>query len=218
VTARFTKSEASVIRILVEQVVELIADLPSAGANGTLDLIGLAGDEAPSAAKPEPRPADQAQSGDSGAGDAAERIPDADELAAMVGLSESTDLGEPVMPDDPVLARLLPDGYRDDPEAAREFRKFTESSLRSAKVQAAKTLLETLPPGGGKIKLSAEHAEAWLRSLNDVRLALGVRLGVTEELDELDSDVALDDPRFAYVLFIYHWLAELQDSLVSALS
>ncbi len=215
VTARFTKSEASVIRILVEQVVELVAEMPSASADGTLDLIGLAGDDAPGAAGPGRGPA---QPGAPGAGDAAERIPDADELAAMVGLSESADLGEPVMPDDPVLARLLPDGYRDDPDAAREFRKFTESSLRSAKAEAARTLLATLPPGGGKIKLSAEHAEAWLRSLNDVRLALGVRLGVTEDLDGLDSDVALDDPRFAYVLFIYQWLAELQDSLLTALS
>jgi len=31
--------------------------------------------------------------------------------------------GSPVTPDDPVLARLLPDGYRDDPDAAGEFRK-----------------------------------------------------------------------------------------------
>lgn len=212
----------------MEQVVELIAEMPPASANGTLDLIGLAGDEAPGAVRPgavgpgavgpERGPAGPARSDVSGGDDAAQRIPDDDELAAMVGLSESTDLGEPVMPDDPVLARLLPDGYRDDPDAAREFRKFTESGLRSAKVQAAQTLLATLPPGGGKIKLSAEHAEAWLRSLNDVRLALGVRLGITEDLDELDSDVTLDDPRFAYILFIYHWLAELQDSLVTALS
>ena len=42
-------------------------------------------------------------------------------------------------PEDPVLARLLPDGYRDDPEAAGEFRKYTEPSLRSAKHQAAQT-------------------------------------------------------------------------------
>jgi Domain of unknown function (DUF2017) len=204
VAARFTKSEASVIRVLVEQVVELVADAPSASANGTLDLIGLAGDEAPGAA--------------ASAANAAERIPDADELAAMVGLTGPTDLVDAVLPDDPVLARLLPDGYRDDPDAASEFRRFTESSLRSAKVQAARTLLETLPPGGGKVKLSTEHAEAWLRSLNDVRLALGVRLGVTEEPDEHDFDASLDDPRFAYILFIYHWLAELQDSLVAALS
>jgi len=138
--------------------------------------------------------------------------PDADELAAMVGLSDSSDV-----PDDPVLARLLPDGYRDDPDAAGEFRRFTESGLRSAKVESAQTLLQTLPAAGGKVKLTAEEAEAWLRSLNDVRLALGVRLGVTEEFDGLDEELDAEDPRFAYIQ-IYQWLAYLQESLLAALS
>ncbi len=138
--------------------------------------------------------------------------PDTDELAAMVGLSDSAEV-----PDDPVLARLLPDGYRDDPEAAQEFRRFTESGLRSAKVESAQTLLQTLPAGGGRVKLSPEQAEAWLRSLNDVRLALGVRLGVTDDFDGLSEDVEADDPRFAYVQ-VYQWLAFLQESLVAALS
>ncbi len=76
--------------------------------------------------------------------------PDPDELAAMVGISDSTEV-----PDDPVLARLLPDGYRDDPEAAEEFRRFTESGLRSAKVESAQMLLQTLPASGGKVRLSS---------------------------------------------------------------
>ena len=138
--------------------------------------------------------------------------PDPDELAAMVGLSESAEV-----PDDPVLARLLPDGYRDDPDAAHEFRRFTESGLRTAKVESAQMLLSTLPASGGKVKLSPEQAEAWLRSLNDVRLALGVRLGVTDDFDGLSEDVEADDPRFAYVQ-VYQWLAFLQESLVAALS
>ena len=138
--------------------------------------------------------------------------PDVDELAAMVGLSDSSEV-----PDDPVLARLLPDGYRDDPEAAQDFRRFTESGLRSAKVESAQTLLQTLPASGGRVKLSAEQAEAWLRSLNDVRLALGVRLGVTDDFDGLSEGVDADDPRFAYVQ-VYQWLAFLQESLVAALS
>src|SRR5215472_15253143 len=52
----------------------------------------------------------------------------------------------PEAPVDPVLARLLPDAYQDDPEAAGEFRKYTESSLREAKKYFAQTLLDTLPP------------------------------------------------------------------------
>jgi len=137
---------------------------------------------------------------------------DTDELAALVDMSDGAEL-----PDDPVLARLLPDGYRDDPDAAQEFRRFTESALRSAKVESAQTLLRTLPAGGGRVKLNAEQAEAWLRSLNDVRLALGVRLGVTDEFDGLNEDVEPEDPRHAYIQ-IYQWLAFLQESLVAALS
>ena len=163
----------------------------------------VAGDDAEPAAGAGPRPA--SPGGTPG-------IPDAAELEAMVGLGAEADV-----PDDPVLARLLPDAYREDPEAAREFRRFTESGLRSAKVAAARTLLDTLPPGGGKVRLSAEQAEQWLRTLNDVRLALGVRLGVTDDFDALSDSVPPGDPRYAYVQ-IYQWLAYVQGSLVAALS
>ncbi len=70
--------------------------------------------------------------------------------------------------------------------------------------------MQTLPANGGRVKLSREQAEAWLRSLNDVRLALGVRLGVTDDFDGLSEDVEADDPRFAYVQ-VYQWLAFLQE-------
>jgi hypothetical protein len=142
--------------------------------------------------------------------------PEADELARMVGMGNGpTEDTEP--PDDPVVARLLPDAYRDDQDAANEFRRFTESGLRSGKVTSAMTLLETLPPSGGRIRLTPDQAEAWLRSLNDVRLALGTRLGVTDDFDALDEDTEIDDPRYAYVQ-VYQWLAYLQGSLVAALS
>lgn len=143
-------------------------------------------------------------------------VGETDELAAIVGISDDG-LDNPEQPDDPVLARLLPDAYTDDPDAAGEFRRFTESGLRFGKVECAQTLLETLPASGGKVKLTSDQAEAWLRSLNDVRLALGVRLGVTDDYDALDEDVEPDDPRFAYVQ-VYQWLAYIQGSLVAALS
>ncbi len=174
VTARFGRPEATIIRDLVEQVVELVE--PERAAPTT----------------------------------------EADDLATLVGLLDNGS-GDEALPDDPVLARLLPDAYRDDPEAAGEFRRYTESSLRSAKVESAQTLLATLPAGGGKVKLSPDEAEAWLRSLNDVRLALGVRLGVTDDFDALDEDVEADHPRSAYVQ-VYQWLAYIQGSLVAALS
>jgi hypothetical protein len=120
-------------------------------------------------------------------------------------------------PDDPVLARLLPDGYRDDPEAAGEFRKYTESGLRSAKQEAAQAMLDTLPEAGGKFQLTHDQAHAWLKALNDVRLALGVRLGVTEEFEEQWGQLPADDPQWA-AYEVYAWLGAVQESLVQALA
>ena len=133
-------------------------------------------------------------------------------LEAAFGLTDATEA-----PRDPVLARLLPDAYRDDPEAAGEFRRYTELSLRDGKVAAARTVLGTLPARGGRVRLSQPDAEAWLRALNDVRLALGVRLGVTDDFEEVGNGINPADPRAAYV-WVYHWLAYLQESLVEALS
>jgi Domain of unknown function (DUF2017) len=192
-TARFAAAQAAIIRDLVGQVAELIgADAEDGGAIG-LD---------------ERTPGKPGQRG----GWPADRPINADDLEAMVGFTENLEL-----PDDPVLARLLPDAYRDDPEASGEFRRYTEQGLRSGKAAAARTVLATLPPGGGRIRLSEAEAQAWLRALNDVRLALGVRLGVTDDFDEQAADMGPDDPRSAYV-GVYQWLAFLQETLVQALS
>ena len=119
-------------------------------------------------------------------------------------------------PEDPVLARLLPDAYGDDPEAAGEFRRYTEHDLRSGKVASAQTVLATLPADGGRVRLSAGDAEAWLRSLNDVRLALGVVLGITEDYEREFGELDPDDPREAY-LHVYDFLTFLKETLVRAL-
>src|SRR5690349_21660619 len=63
--------------------------------------------------------------------------------------------GPTTMPDDPVLARLFPDAYRDDGENAAEFRRFTESGLRDGKARAAATIIDTLEEAG----LPAEPTE-----------------------------------------------------------
>jgi hypothetical protein len=196
-TARFAAAQAAIIRDLVGQIMELI------GADAEDDsAIGL----------DRHAPGESGQPGQRGGGWPADGPIDADELEAMVGFTEN-----PEMPDDPVLARLLPDAYSDDPEASGEFRRYTEQGLRSGKAAAARTVLATLPPGGGRIRLSEPEAQAWLRALNDVRLALGVRLGVTDDFDEQVADMGPDDPRSAYV-GVYQWLAFLQETLVQALS
>ena len=135
------------------------------------------------------------------------------ELAAL--LNDAPD------PDDPAVERLFPDVYPEDPEAAAEFRRFTEADLKTAKLDQAKTVLSDLLESGGEVRLAEEQADVWLRALTDVRLALGTRLGITDDTEieaELDEAVGRDprSPR-AGQLSVYAYLSFLQESLVAAL-
>jgi hypothetical protein len=130
-------------------------------------------------------------------------------------------------PEDPVLARLFPTAYREDEEAAAEFRRYTESDLRNGKAAGAAAVIDTLeeaglpaePQDGLFIDVELDRATAltWMRSFTDMRLAIATRLGI-EEGDE-DAWYALpdDDPR-AQVHDIYDWVGYLQETLVQAVS
>jgi hypothetical protein len=146
--------------------------------------------------------------------------PDPDPLAKALGIADWG--GGPVEPPrDPALARLFPDGYRDDPEMAGEFRRLTEPDLREGKRAHARVVLGTLGAlaaggSGEPLRLDFEEARAWLGAMNDVRLVLSVRLGVADDNDHVLSRVAVDDPQFA-IAVVYDWLGGLLESLVGAL-
>ena len=151
-------------------------------------------------------------------GPAEDAKPSADPLAIELGLA---DLGaepeEVAPPDDPALARLFPDAYRDDEEAAAEFRRFTEGDLRSGKRDRVQCALESLPEEkGGRFDLDEEQAQCWLGSLNDLRLVLGSRFGLTDDGQEPGAGLDPDDPLRAYVP-AYHYLGYLQETLLEAL-
>jgi hypothetical protein len=140
-----------------------------------------------------------------------------DELADLTGLR----IGNSEAPDDPVLARLLPQFHRPDPDAPVDRRVDLNGALRSlhepeiidAKRQAAQRLLETVPDGGGKFEINEEDAHAWAAAVNDVRLALGTMLDVGPNgPDRLPAD----HPMVGH-LDVYHWLTVLQEYLVLGL-
>ena len=111
-------------------------------------------------------------------------------LAHQLGMG-----GPSLPPEDPVLRRLLPDAYGDDQEESAEFRRFTERSLTSAKVENAERLIASLEAGGlddegemdtvVEVELDPADVQAWLRSLTDIRLSIAVRLGIDSEADQL---------------------------------
>ncbi|GGW35771.1 hypothetical protein GCM10010503_09410 [Streptomyces lucensis JCM 4490] len=139
-------------------------------------------------------------------------------------------------PADPVLRRLFPDAYG-DPERApgspaeaeerrahsAEFRRYTENDLRAGKRDSALAVirsLDALAPvgeGGAVLELAPEESRRWLGALNDLRLAIGARLEITDE-DDTDLLYRLpdEDPRKPMVM-AYLWLGGLQETLVTTL-
>jgi hypothetical protein len=113
---------------------------------------------------------------------------------------------------DPALTRLLPDGYRDSPDDADEFRRFTQSELVDEKVASAESIVASLAErtsaGGVQVLLTQPEAVSWLRSLNDIRLALAARMGIVNETYRPD----FTDNTFA----IYAWLGQVQFALLRA--
>jgi Domain of unknown function (DUF2017) len=116
-----------------------------------------------------------------------------------------------VAAEDPAVARLFPSAHRDDPAAEREYRRLVRHSLVSGRLEA----LHALRTSAGAETLSHDDAEAWCAALNDLRLVLGERLGVTEELYERELDPGDPD---AVELSLYGWLTWLQASVVDALA
>ena len=134
-----------------------------------------------------------------------------DPLAAMVGITTHDS-----PPEDEVLLRLLPNAYADQVDAA-EFRRYTESTLRGKKYAHSMSMRITLKSSvDGIAEVDHDGANDWLGAMNDIRLALGVRLKVEQNSHEELELLAPDDPMRG-VYAVYSWLGWLQESLIVAL-
>jgi hypothetical protein len=191
VTADFGPDEAELLHVLVG------------------DLLALLASE-------DPRGEGQADGG------GADPDAEVDPLVALTGMGGTArDLGPP---QDPVLARLFPDAYRLDvdpehAEAAADYRRFTSGDLHEQKAAGLRLVQATLPAAGGPVVLDDAAAEAWLTALTDLRLALGVRLGVTDDFaEQLAADPpSPEDPRLP-ALEVFDFLGWLQETLVRAVA
>ena len=130
-------------------------------------------------------------------------------LSMLVDQLEQVLTGGEGAADDPVVARLFPAGHASDPELARDYRDLTESALREGKADDLALVRATIPTDGGAVRLDVDQARSWLRTTNDLRLALGTRLGIADDGAPVDTDEAQ--------LSVYHWLTAVQGSLVDAL-
>jgi hypothetical protein len=143
-----------------------------------------------------------------------------DELAVLRGLPDQlrTVLGEDE--EEPVNRRLFPPAYLDvaDIERDVEYRRLMHDDLVKEKLANLDLVTGSLERGSTSVRrwtveLTEEEAAAWLGVLNDLRLALGVRLDITEDYD---GDVDDTDPR-APAFRLLSYLGWLEEQLLEAL-
>jgi hypothetical protein len=136
--------------------------------------------------------------------------PERDALRSGAELVRSVlDEGDPR--EDAALKRLFPPAYMDDAEQAAEFDALVHEELLDGRRKALEELERTIDA----VRLNEEELTAWLSAINDARLVLGVRLGVTEE--SVPADFA-DEPERTQAYSLYAYLSWLEEDLVDALA
>ena len=111
--------------------------------------------------------------------------------------------------EDPATRRLFPVAYPDDPAAEQEYRALVGEALADRHRQALDTLAELADAE----TLTEGELEQWMGALEVLRLVLGTKLDVTEDMADIDTH----DPR-APGLTLYGYLSMLQEEIVAALS
>lgn len=114
--------------------------------------------------------------------------------------------------DDPAAQRLGVPVYLDDSDSNEEWWRLMGPDLDAAR-QADRRIFKKTVEAEGSTTLTDEEADAFLRVLNESRLALGARLGVEveEDYDDLGEDSQM------VLGYLGAVLEELTDALSSRL-
>ena len=149
-----------------------------------------------------------------GEGDFFHHYDSSDPLAQLLAMPSEIET-----PEDPVLLRLLPNAYS-DPEASLDFRRFTEPALRGSKQRNLRLIREQLTilvdeNHGGVIENI--DGDIWLKGLNDLRIALSIRLNIDEKSFE-KYELMPDEDSQKSLFAVYFWLGWLQENLLSAIT
>jgi len=136
----------------------------------------------------------------------------------MASLGGESFGSEVAPPEDEVLKRLLPNAYA-DPESSSDFRRYTEQAIRSKKIAILREIREELSAivdSDQAGHITDLDADTWLLGINDLHLALAVRLNVDENSFEYFESLPDEEPQKA-IYAVYFWLGWLQESLLRIL-
>jgi hypothetical protein len=125
------------------------------------------------------------------------------QLLAALELLES---GDDRTPD--AVRRILPVAHPRNQAAEEDFIRRQRPALLAHHMDALDVIARTADAS----RLSPEELEAWMTAINDLRLALGVTLNVTEEQVQPDPDA----PDYADWI-VYFYLSFLQGEIIDVL-
>jgi hypothetical protein len=112
--------------------------------------------------------------------------------------------------DDPVVERLLPDAFEDRIEQAK-YQDLIGDDLVTFKIEALDAVSESLSETGSDVEIEGEALHRWLSVLTDMRLAIGTRLQVDEEM--MGAEIDPEDPN-GPSLAVLHWLGWIQEGII----
>ncbi len=120
----------------------------------------------------------------------------------------SEELREVLLVNDPeATRRLYPTAYPDDDEMNAEYQEMVHDQLLMQRLDGIDELQATIDDD----VITLDTADAWMSTINQVRLVLGTRLDVSEEEMVVDED----DPE-AQGIVIYQVLSYVLEHLTEA--
>lgn len=131
-----------------------------------------------------------------------------DELAELTGMP----VGHSEAPEDPRMARLLPDFSKPGEESVEGenalMRQLHESDIVTDKLHALRAIIDAIESNeSGQVTITENDAHAWVAGINDLRIYLHVSMeGLHGSLEQIEQTDAM-----------YQWLSYNQESLLDQL-
>jgi hypothetical protein len=113
----------------------------------------------------------------------------------------------------PLLHRLFPPAFRDDPEKEAEYQRLMREELVTSRVVSVElvTAMLTADPDTGRLTdLSKPDTMAFMQSLNAVRLVLGTMLDITDDdsAEQADMDDSHEFQLYGYLGWLLEWTVQ----------
>lgn len=135
-----------------------------------------------------------------------------DTIRALLGQA-AEELREVLLVDEPELTRrLYPTAYPDDEEAEAGYKEMVHDQLLMQRLDGIDQLQSTIDDE----TITIDMADAWMNTINQIRLVLGTQLDVGEEHTPIDEDDPQATSQVVYQV-LSHILEELTRARLSSL-